>query len=279
MTRFTIPQLVAKAIPDARDRIPASPEELAEMADVAALTAPLRELYSLTGELGAEDFELFEPELFIDVNAERDEFGELAELTFFAADFGSGFFATDPLDYVGLGRGAIFHAQRGEMIADALVPCDDTLAAFLANVLAGNRVWKGTTLGERAEDRLMARLEHLPDAVEPGPPLDPAEFVKAREEGLFVPIALANMLERTNGLWFGENRRIYRFEEMRRVPGSEAVIIGEDAKLGKLAVTPGGWRELPADRLVALPNDPSGEPLMLGRTADVIGLWLDEAAR
>lgn len=280
MSGGAIPALVARAIPEPAKRAPATPDELERMRSVARMTDELVALYALTGELGLDDFELFEPELFIDVNADRDAFDELADLTYFAADYGSGFFAVDPLDRIGLGDTAIVYAQRGDMQADALVPCGDTLALFLEHALGGEQVWKGLTLGARAENRLMARMSDLPSGVEPGPPLDPMAFVDARARDLFVPMPLARMLEQANGLWFGPERRIYRFEDMHRAQGAEAVVIGEDAALGQIAVTLGGWRQLPADRLIAYAPGTSperGRPL--GRTADVIAMWIEEMAQ
>lgn len=277
--RDTLVALIARAAPDARFRVPAGAEALKAMRAVAPMSDELVWLYETTGELSAEQFDLFEPALFIDVNADRAEFGELGELTFFGADFGSGFFAVDTEDLLDMGRRAVVWMDRGDASADALVPCAETLTAFFETLVEGRQVWRAPTLGERAEQRLLDRLKTLPPGVEPGPPLDPEDFVTARQErDLYVPMALAGLLEQTNGLWLGPDRRIFRFAEMQRVPGAEAVVIGTDAKLGTLAVTLGGWQDLPADRLFAFqPGTPPEQGRLLGRTADVIGLWIEEA--
>jgi hypothetical protein len=279
--REAIEALVARAIPDPARRIPASAEELKAMRAAAPFGDELTWLYEATGELSAEQFDLFEPALFVDVNRGSEEFGELADLTFFAADFGSSFFAVDTQDLLDLGAGAVVRMDRGDPTADALVPCSETLAGFLEALLDGERPGRGPTLGARAEQRLMGRLDALPEGVEPGPPLDPMAFVTARQErNLYVPMGLAEMLERADGLWLGPDRRIFRFAEMHRVPGTEAVVIGSDAKLGTIAVTLGDWQDLPADRLFAYqPGTPPEQGRLLGRTADVIGMWIEEARR
>lgn len=271
--------IVARAIPRAADRVPATPDELRDMQAAADMPAALVALYQLTGELYLDGFTLFEPALFVDVNHDREDFGELAELTYFGADQASGFFAVDPFDRIGLGTAAIYWVDRGWMEADAVVPAGDTLTGFLHDVGEGRRPWQGDSLGVRAESRLLDRLDHLPPTVEPGPPLDPMVFVAARAEGKIVPVALAAMLERSNGLWLGPDRRIFRFEEMERLPAANAVIIGEDKALGRIAVTMGGWQDLPADRMFAFaPGSPPESGKLLGRTADVIGYWIEEAA-
>lgn len=277
--REAIAALVARAAPDPAFRVPASPEELAEMKATAPLSDELEWLYETTCELSAEQFDLFEPALFVDVNAEREAFGELADLTYFAADFGSGFFAVDTRDILDLGARAVVWMDRGDPEADALVPCSETLGEFLRALLDGERPGRGPTLGERAEQRLMDKLDALPPEVEPGPPLDPLAFVTAREErDLYVPLPLAALLERSDGLLLGKGRRIFRFRDMQRLPGAEAVLIGSDDRLGSLAVTLGGWQDLPADRLFAFePGSPPEQGRLLGRTADVISLWIEEA--
>lgn len=277
--REAIAALIALAVPDAAFRVPASPEELAAMRAIAPLSDELEWLYEMTGELSAEQFDLFEPALFVDVNAEREVFGELADLTFFAADFGSGFFAVDTQDSLDLGPRAVVWMDRGDPVADALVPCSETLGEFLRALLNGERPGRGPSLGERAEQRLMDKLDALPTGLEPGPPLNPEAFVTAREErDLYIPLPLAAMLERSDGLLLGKGRRIFRFRDMQRVPGAEAVLIGSDDKLGSLAVTLGGWQDLPADRLFAFaPGTPPEQGKLLGRTADVISLWIEEA--
>ncbi len=277
--REAIEALVARAIADPARRLPATAEELRAMRGAAPFSDELGWLYETACELSAEEFDLFEPALFVDVNRGSEEFGELADLTFFAADFGSGFFAVDAQDLLDLGARAVVRMDRGDTTADALVPCSETLAGFLEALLDGQRPGRGPTLGARAEQRLMDRLGALPDGVEPGPPLDPMAFVTARQErDLYIPIALAEMLERADGLWFGPDRRIFHFAEMHRVPGAEAVVIGSDSKLGTIAVTLGDWQHLPADRLFAYqPGTPPEQGRLLGRTADVIGMWIEEA--
>lgn len=277
--RDVLIEQVIRAIPDAVHRVPATVSELEQMAAVAPLNDELGWLYEATGELAAEQFDLFEPALFVDVNGDDDALGELAGLSFFAADYGPGFYAVDTDDLVGMGEGVIFLADRGDLSADALQPCAGSLASFLRLLLDGEQPWTGPTLGQRAEQRLLARLSALPPGVEPGPPLDPMAFVTAREDhNLYVPTALAHMLEQSDGLWLGPERQIWRFDQMQRLPGIAAVAIGQDKTLGTIAVTLGGWQDLPADRLFAF--SPGGAPeqgRLLGRTADVISMWIEEA--
>jgi hypothetical protein len=270
---------VTALVADADMLVPASDAELARMRRCAPMNAELEALYGVTGDLGAPQFELFEPQLFIDVNGDDAALGEIHALTFFAADFGSSFFAVDVSDAIGLGEGSVFRADRGDMRADALVHCAYTLADFLRQLAENEGDWAGKSLEAMAEDRLMAAIAELPPTVEPGPPLDPDAFVTAREDrDLYVPWALAAMLEEANGLYFGPQRQIWRFEQMHRVPGAEAVAIGQDAALGTLAVTIGDWQALPFDRMFAFaPGQPPESGRLLGRTADVITHWIKEA--
>ncbi len=277
--RDALLEQVVRAVPDPVHRVPATAAEREWMSATAPLNDELDWLYAATGELAAEQFDLFEPALFADVNGDDDALGELAGLSFFAADYGPGFYAIDTDDLVGMGQGAVFLADRGDLSADALRPCAGSLTSFLRLLLDGERPWTGPTLGQRAEQRLMARLSVLPAGVEPGPPLDPMAFVTAREDhDLYVPIALAHLLEQSDGLWLSPERQIWRFDQMQRLPGIAAVAIGQDKRLGTIAVTLGGWQDLPADRLFAF--SPGGTPeqgRLLGRTADVITMWIEEA--
>lgn len=270
---------VARAIPDPSHRVPADPAMLAQMRRVARWDEQLEALYSITGDMSAEQFDLFEPALFVDVNSDRDSFGELADLSWFGADFGSGFFAIDVGDVVGLGNGAIVRADRGDLTADSLVPVANTLAEFLKALNAGDAVSQGPTLGQRAAKRLEASLNAMPSTIETGPPLDPIAFVEARARGVMVPMPLAALLRRANGLLLGEQRQIWPFERMHTVADGGAVAVGEDKKLGVVAVTLGDWQDLPADRLFAFkPGQPPESGQLLGRTADVITRWIEEAA-
>lgn len=279
--RERIEALVGRAISDASMRLPASPEQLREMRAAAPFTEELTWLYEATSELSGPEFDLFEPALFVDVNLGREEFGELSDLTFFGADFASGFFAIDTQDTLDLGRGMVVWMDRGEPIADSLVPCSDTLAGFLERTFDGERPWKAPSLGELALQRLSDRLEDLPAGIEPGPPLDPMAFVEARQErDFYVPLSIGTVLEHGDGLWFGEGRQILRFAQMERVPGADAVVVGKDSELGTIAVTLGGWQSLPADRLFAFqPGTAPEGGRLLGRTADVIGFWIEEARK
>lgn len=270
---------LADLVADPGALVPASEHELARMRRCAPMSEELLALYSLTGELSGEQFDLLEPELFIEVNQDDTALGELADLAFFGADFGSAFFAVDAGDLIGLGEGSVYRIERGDMRADAAVHCAYTLDDFLRQLAEGGASWPQQTLGELAEDRLMAAIANLPEGVEPGPPLEPDAFVSARQErNLYVPLPLAAMLEQANGLYFGPDRQIWRFEKMYRLSDAEAVAIGQDARLGTLAVTIGDWQAIPFDRMFAIPEGQAAvNGHLLGRTADVIRFWIEEA--
>lgn len=175
----------------------------------------------------------------------------------------------------------MFWADRAVMEADALVPAGENLADFLERLHAGTRPGTGPTLGERAKARMLAALEALPETIERGPPIDYSAFTQAREDrGLIVTWTLADLLLEANGLLLSPQRQIWPFERMTMIAEGGAVAIGEDAALGTLAVTLGGWQDLPADRIFAFsPNTSPENGRLLGRTADVLTRWIEEASR
>jgi len=279
--RERIEAAVARFIPDPARRVPAEPDLFAEMRRIAALDEGLEAIYAVTGELSGEQFNLFEPALFIDVNAGTEDSDELAALTWFGADYASGFFGVDTQGVIGLGEGAVFWADRAVMEADALVPAGENLADFLEQLHAGLRPGTGPSLGDRAKARMLAALDRLPESIERGPPIAYSAFTEARgERGLIVTWALADLLLKANGLLLSPQRQIWPFERMTMIVEGGAVAIGEDAALGTLAVTLGSWQALPADRMFAFtPGTAPENGRLLGRTADVLTRWIEEASQ
>lgn len=259
---------------------PASEGDFHQMAQVAPMPAELRSLYRRDAEVFVPGFELFEPAIYVDVNARRDGFGELAEMIFIAEDQASGFYFIDAGDLLGLGPGFVYWVDRARMDADAVVPVAPSLGETLARLERGEIPNLEPTLGQRAIARLAGALDDPPPGVDANPPVQRAAFAQAREaRGLILTMATGDVLLLANGINFPTTgQQIHALEHMTPAAGGGIAIVGHDPALGFLGVTRGDWQNLPADRLIAFGDiDHPERGQLLGRFADVVAFWIEEA--
>ena len=265
---------------------PASEEQIAEAASVAPLPEPLPTLWRNVDLARFGKLEMFQMADFIEVNEVRDSFDDLAEGVFVASDLADGWFFVDPTGFMGMGAGTVFWVERGRLIADDCVPAGRSLIDLIEAAAAGETPWKAPMLGDRAVDRLIARLRKS-DSVETRAPLDPRLLTAPGQPPL--PLRLGRMLEASNGFL------LYRSErEFKGLAAIEPVADTGEADLpgalwigrgpqGRLyaSTTDAGWRGLPADRLIAVAHGQRADDApVLGRTADIWNRWIseDEAA-
>lgn len=259
---------------------PASADDLRRMDAIAPLPPDLRALYQRDAELFREGFELFEPSIYEDVNGDTAAFGELADMIYFADDQAGGFYFTDPGDLLGLGRGFFYWTDRSMMAADEVVPLAEDLSGFLGWLDTGADPRMLPSLGQRAIDRLQTALAARPASVDAAPPVDRAAFRQAREEReLVLTRATGEVLLLANGIYFTKvQRQIHGIDRMMPLMDGTIAVVGFDPKLGYLGVTRGDWRDVPADRLIAFPDmDRPEDGQILGRFADVLSFWIEEA--
>lgn len=261
---------------------PASEAEIRAMSLAAPMPAVLRGLYARDAEIFLPGFELFEPAIYQDVNADRSSFDELAEMVYFADDQSGGFYFLDPGDLLGLGPNYVYWVDRGMMAADEVVPVASTLAEALDRLASGTDPRGEPRLGARALARLARALAELPAGVEARPGADRAEFRGAREKrGLHLTFATGEVMALADGIYFtSTGRQIYPLARVMPAAEGRLAVVGHDPALGYLAVTRGDWQELPADRLIAFTDfehPESGQ--LLGRYADVLVYWIKEARK
>ncbi|MCF2872551.1 SMI1/KNR4 family protein [Octadecabacter sp. G9-8] len=259
---------------------PATEADIRDMNMAARLPTDLARLYAHDGAFYRPGFELFPPDIYCDVNANRTGFDLLRDMIYFADDGGDGFYFCDPDDVLGLGADAIGWVDRSNLHPDAIVPVGDDLAAVLLRLSRDEDIARGKTLSERALDRLRQRFATgLPNTVIARPPADPQDIFKAwPERGITITFATADILGLANGLhWPASGRTIYGIDKITMAENNSLAVVGHDPDLGTLAVTRGDFVNLPADRLLAIPtlNEPSNYKI-LGRMADVIGFWIDQ---
>lgn len=246
---------------------------------VASLPEQLRQLYAFDAELFVDGFELFEPAVYQDVNSDRDEFGELSEMVFFADDQSGGFFFLDSKDQLGLGEGFVCWVDRSMMSADEVIPLAPNVAEFLAILRSGLDIYDHTTLGDKSLRRLFDALESLPADVDARPPIDVDQLAATQQRRrLQVTYATGEILMRANGILFGQSgREFFSLDQMSECADGAVVIVGSDPALGHLGVTRGDWQDLPAERLIAFRDVQHPEDgQVLGRLADVFHFWIAE---
>ena len=277
--RPTLESVLDRILAGAKGR-PADAEELAGMELVAPLPAALRSLYERDAELFVPGFELFEPAIYQDVNADRSAFGDLADMLYFADDQATGFYVLDPGDLLGLGADHVYWVDRALMAADEVVPLAPSLAEALERLAAGVDPTTEPRLGARALARLSRALDDLPAGVDARPGVDPAEFRRARDErGLHLTYATGEVMTLADGLSFAASgRQIHPLSRVQPAADGRLAIVGYDPARGHLAVTRGDWQGLPADRLIAFTDAEQPEAgQLLGRYADVLTYWIEEA--
>lgn len=263
-------------------RVPATEEQLRQMAIATPLPAPLRQLYRSDSALFAPRFELFEPMVFVDVNADRESFDHLANMVFFADDQGSGLYFMDPEDTLGLGAEYVYWTDRGLMDVDEVAPLAATLTAFLVRAKDGIDPVKEPTLGQSSLRRLTETLAKVPANVDAAPGVDPLAFSDARENrNLMLTMATGDILMRSNGMIFTDTgRKLYPLDQIISVAGGAVAVVGHDPVLGHLGVTLGGWQDLPPDRLLSFHDlDQPENGQLLGRMADVLTFWIKETVK
>jgi|GEM_PF-5114969 len=269
-------ETLARSLPAAR---PTTASEFKSMNRIARLTPQLEQVYSEVSELGVGEVEFFEPEIYCDVNNERADFGDLAEMLFFANDKASGFFFIDTLDILGLGAGFVYWTDRGLMGADDVVPCAKDVAAFLADLEAGKKPWLASSLGQRAVERFREAVANAPPELLFRPPVNPDEFSQMREEkGLLIPYLTGEVLWVANGMQLQKgDREIYALAQMKPLQDGHLILFGFDRTLGYLAVSFNGWNNIPDDRLIAFHNYDNPETgQLLGRVPDVLTFWIEQ---
>lgn len=265
---------------------PAGAADLAEANAVAPLPEPMTTLYLSVDEFRFGEVQSFALADFIEVNEVRAGFGELAEGIFVASDLADGWFFVDPFGFMGLGPGFVFRVERGRFAADDCVPAAESLIDLFEAGARGETPWKGPMLGDRALDRLIARLG-AGAGVEPRSPLDPARLVAPGQIAL--PLRLGRLLEHANGfLLYRSDREFLGIEGIAPVAGSGAeaglagaLWIGRGPGGRRYAMTTGlGWRDLPAERMLAVaPGEDPARAATLGRIWDIWARWIDEEAR
>ena len=262
---------------------PASALDLAEANAVATLPEPLSTLYLMVDCVRFGAVEAFALADFIEVNEARDAFGELRAGVFVASDLVDGWFFVDPTGFMGMDAGSVFFVERGEFSADECIPVAGSLIELFEVAASGGEPWKAPALGDRALEDLLGRLRRR-DGVELRTPADPARF---REPGRpALPLRLARLLEATDGfLVLHAAREFFGFGDIRAVEGAEvaaglpaALWVGRGPDDRRYAMSTGiGWRDLPAERLVAvLPGQGVDDAPVLGRVWDVWSRWIEE---
>jgi hypothetical protein len=157
------------------------------------------------------------------------------------------------------------------------------LIDLLESAAAGGTPWKAPMLGDRAVARLVGLLRSSP-AVATRAPVDPARFHDPGRPA--IPLRLGDILMEANGFRLHLSQREFPgLEAIAPVPDTDAgtgypgaLWLGRGPEGMRYASTTGnGWRDLPADRMLAVaPGQSAATAPVLGRTADVWARWIKE---
>jgi hypothetical protein len=260
---------------------PPDRDELTEAEGVRAIPPPLARVYARADGLTFEQVEVFDLGDYADVNGDETLFAQLPGTVFLGSDLRDGFFLFDPDRTLGETSNAVFWSDRSSLAPDECRLAAADLAGFLSAALDGKLLSDGPEVGTRSLDRLAAAIEANPTKVTAHPGYgSPNAMLAARDLGLPVPFGVIEFYERYDGLFLKDLKlEIAGLKQLEAIEGYGALRIGRDAAGRGYAVTTGGWRDLPENRLLTFtsPRDlVTAAPL--GRFTDVLRIWIDERA-
>ncbi len=241
-----------------------------------------RRAYEVYLPQGASIFGLLD---YVDVNRQQHLFERLPGVAFFGSDGSDGFFFIDVGGALGHSPGAVFWVSRGNLQPDACVPCGWHLVDFLAKVVAGEVPWDGPSLMKTSVQRMTAALDARPDGWDAMPPVAP-EKIDQHAWATMTPITpvTEKLLLRGERIRFvASGVVIGGLEAITPVAGTadadgipSAVWVGSGPDGTRYAVTAGGWRDLPRDRLIAVPPGGTAETgRVMGLFSDVVTAWVE----
>ncbi|MFC3077456.1 SMI1/KNR4 family protein [Phenylobacterium terrae] len=265
---------------------PPDPQDLAAAREARPMPPPLARLYARANGLIFERVEVFDLADYEDVNGEDELFALLPGVVFFGSDGADGWFLLDPDQILGGGPDSVYWSERGALTPDECRLAAPDLAGFLSQALAGAALNDGLEVGQLSLERLFEALAAHPDqaVVHPGYG-DPEALLAARERDLPIPFGLIDFYARCDGLYLKPlELEVYGLADLRPVEESQtdagpgALWFAADRAGRRYAVTCGGWRGLPENRLImtARPEE-VGDAATLGRFTDVLRVWLETA--
>lgn len=266
---------------------PPDAEELAEAEAVRPMPPTLAQACRRADGMTFPQLEVFDLGDYADVNGDPELFARLPGVVFFASDLRDGFFLLDPERTLGEGPDAVFWADRGVLGADECRLAAPDLVTFLAAALDGELPSDGPEVGARSLDRLMDAIAAHPESVTAHPGYgSPNALLAARDLGLPVPFGVIDFYERCDGLYLKELKleivglkQLEGIAETRDASGAYGALwMGRDAAGRGYAVSCGGWRDLPENRLLAVTTPPDlATAAPLGRFTDVLRIWIEGA--
>lgn len=245
----------------------------------------LARLYGRANGISCDRVDVLDIEEYQAINEQRELFEDLPGCVAFGGSRGDDWFILDPGDMLGEGAETVHRVDRGELTPDACRPVAPDLPAFLDEAVAGAAFEGGRTLAELALDRLFDAIARRPDAVDLRPGLGEDALFKAMDSGLPVGFGLVDLYRRADGLLLpdvgirvdgvGDLAAVEATRDETGRPG--ALWAGSGPGGVRLAVTTGGWRGLPPDRLIMVaPGADIATAAPVGRLADALRGWIGE---
>lgn len=226
---------------------------------------------------------------FITFNELPGRFVELPGAVIVGSDRGDGVFLLDPQGALGHGTDTVYMADLGLMVADLCRVAETNFALFIEAALAGRSFRDAPTLAKQSLQQLFAAIDAHPGRVELRSALPIFERIGPEYKTASRAPLLGEFYDRYNGLaipragveigGMGDVAAVVSSLDATGRPG--CLHVGQVAGLEAYVSTGGGWRGLPADRLLLAPNDAeldSAAPL--GRFPDVLRTFIlaEEAA-
>lgn len=267
---------------------PPAPELVREADQARTLPAAMAVVYARANGLLLQSAEIFDPLDYVDVNGDADLFAEMPNVTFMGGDGMDGFLLFDEQRTLGGDAETIYWSDRSELSPDEARVAAGDLAELLELALAGEALNEGPTVGTRSLEALIETVARHPEDVLAHPGYgDPEAMLAARDLPVSIPFGLIDFYAQYDGLILRPmGVEVFSMSRVKPVdPATQdgrvgAVWIGNDKSGWRLALTCGGWRGLPANRLIMVRNEADVESAAtLGRFTDVLRAWIDGEGR